>query len=80
VVVRVRLVEKTKRVIEAVFARLVLVAGVAEAPLADERGRITRRLQDARDRDITGAQHLRLRIFYARVASHARVAHVHTGH
>ena len=80
VVVRVRLVEKTKRVIEAVFARLALVAGVAEAPLADERSRVTRRLQDARDRDITGAQHLRLGIFHASVAAHARVTHMQTRH
>ena len=76
VIVRVRLVEKTKRVIETVFAGLAFVAGVAEAPLADERSRVTRRLQDARDRDITGAQHLRLGIFCAGVAAHARVAHV----
>ena len=80
VVVRVRLVNKSEKRVEALLPRRTDAVGFTEAPFADEAGRIAAVAQHARHRHFVGAQGLRRVTNLAGVAPHGRVARVFARH
>ena len=82
VVVRVHLVQVAEEIIKTVLPRQAALgrARVAEAPLADQGGRIPGALEHVRDRRVARTQRLRQRVLLAGVAAHAGVAVVQPGH
>ncbi len=80
VVVGVPLVEVAEERVEAHAARVAGRAGLAEAPLAEESGRVAGVAEEVSDRPLARAQRLDVDPVPAGVAADAHVAHVAAGH